>query len=776
MREALESLPQGLDDTYNNAIERIAAQGPEDFELARQVFCWITYARNPLTIAQLQHAIAIERGMTELDDEDVLREETLVALCAGLIKFDPVGNRVRLVHYTTQEFFERNGVRLFPNAHTNLAVTCMTYLLFKEFDTAVYKERHMRERIKKYPFLEYAATYWGDHAREASGEGINDLIIQLLESEGKLMPRFQVVRWRLQGKKALDSSQEKAEEYKRDLHKLLVAAWFGLEQFVRKYIEEGVDMNTKSGSGLTAISIAARRGLESIARMLLAQKDIQLNTVDTRLGRTPLAWAVAFRHNNIVQLLLTRRDAQPLTAVGTLKNSPIALAVRSHNEIAVRLLLTEENILPATGGDFLKLLLTAVHLENLEIASLIIHHKSVNPNILIDDYRTLFDLAIAMNDEAFANLLLTEVIDLDKKSKYIGRFTSTLLALAISMASIAIVRRLLTCGKPIDVNAHSPLDTKQPLICFAMDKGRFTAAELLLEHPNINLNLVDHEGHNVLDYVLLRTRNIGGEYGSDYGDQLARKILIAQHDLPMNSRCGEFHLKLDWNSRPIDFERLASIFLSIEEINPDWLDSSGRTLMCQAACDGRTEVVKKLLGRDDVNPNLPSKDGCSPLTCASIYGHIEVAQLLLERKDVELDPMDPSGQTPLSWAARNGHEEIVALLLTRGCKADPRDNEGRTPLSRAAEKGHVGVVRLLLSQPGLEVDVSSCDNSIRTPLSWAAEVGNRDVVRLLLTREDVDVDMVTGDGHGQTALGVAVLNGHEDVAELLRQSTGSRLG
>lgn len=51
-------------------------------------------------------------------------------MCAGLAMVNEESNIIRVVHYTTQEFFKRTQNTWFPNAKTNITETCVTYLAF----------------------------------------------------------------------------------------------------------------------------------------------------------------------------------------------------------------------------------------------------------------------------------------------------------------------------------------------------------------------------------------------------------------------------------------------------------------------------------------------------------------------------------------------------------------------------------------------------------------------------------------------------------------------
>jgi hypothetical protein len=79
---ALNRLPKGsdaLDVAYDEAMERIVNQKSGFRELAEQFLSWITYAQRPLTVRELQHALAVEPGEPELDEDNISEIEELVS-------------------------------------------------------------------------------------------------------------------------------------------------------------------------------------------------------------------------------------------------------------------------------------------------------------------------------------------------------------------------------------------------------------------------------------------------------------------------------------------------------------------------------------------------------------------------------------------------------------------------------------------------------------------------------------------------------------------------
>jgi hypothetical protein len=86
--EALNNLPNDIDDIYNQAMERIEQQPKPDRELAERVLSWITYARRPLSVEELQHALAVSPKMTRMNLRALVFDWKLTSVCAGLVVID----------------------------------------------------------------------------------------------------------------------------------------------------------------------------------------------------------------------------------------------------------------------------------------------------------------------------------------------------------------------------------------------------------------------------------------------------------------------------------------------------------------------------------------------------------------------------------------------------------------------------------------------------------------------------------------------------------------
>jgi hypothetical protein len=81
-----------------------------------QVLSWIACAKRPITSSELRHALAVELDTSELDEENLPETGDIVSVCAGLVTVDEESDIIRLIHHTTQEYFERTWTSWFSNA------------------------------------------------------------------------------------------------------------------------------------------------------------------------------------------------------------------------------------------------------------------------------------------------------------------------------------------------------------------------------------------------------------------------------------------------------------------------------------------------------------------------------------------------------------------------------------------------------------------------------------------------------------------------------------
>ncbi|KAL7941772.1 hypothetical protein V8C42DRAFT_360491 [Trichoderma barbatum] len=337
-----------LRHAYDEAMERINTQEPSRRDFAKQVLSWITCARRPLKTAELQCALTIEPGDSELDKDDLPRIDDVVAVCAGLVTVDKDSGIIRLVHYTTQEYFEQTKINWFTNAESDITSICITYLSFNVFGSGCCAtDNDFEERLRSNQLYDYAAHNWGYHACKASA--LSQEIINFLEHKAKVDASSQALmafkqysldpEYRQQTTThmtGLHLSPHSKDSYGRT--PLSYAAEKGYESVVRLLLEKGACLESREERyGQTPLSWAARDGHESVVRLLL-EKGADLESRDKGFGRTPLSWAAEKGHESVVRLLLEKgaylehRDMM-------FGQTPLSLAAEQGHETIVKLLV-----------------------------------------------------------------------------------------------------------------------------------------------------------------------------------------------------------------------------------------------------------------------------------------------------------------------------------------------------------------------------------------------------------------------------------------------------
>ena len=303
LRTALETLPEGLDKTYAEAMNRIKGQHPDQSALAVKVLEWITCAVRPLTLFEMQHALAVEPGDASFDDDNVPGDDLLVTICSGLVTYHQESNVLGLVHYSLQQYFERELER--PEVHAEILEICLTYLSFTEFeDMELCNDFDFSGRLILRPFLPYAIINWVEHAMRAESLTKTLLMDFLLQDTSR--DRLLYLTDRIDPIYRLHSSYKASWGLIRQLppgsSALQVGSLYGLEQIVGQLLDQGHDTECDFGGDGTALHCATACGHYGVVSLLLKSgADI---TREDLYSRAPLEVAARAGQGTIVRLLL----------------------------------------------------------------------------------------------------------------------------------------------------------------------------------------------------------------------------------------------------------------------------------------------------------------------------------------------------------------------------------------------------------------------------------------------------------------------------------------
>ncbi|CAM1505018.1 Fc.00g106550.m01.CDS01 [Cosmosporella sp. VM-42] len=398
LKEALNGLPTGstaYDETYTIAMRRIQGQPTDSKEQAMHALSWLVAAKRTLTTEELRHALAIEVGESQLDEDNLPDIEDVISVCAGLIRVDVESNQVQLVHFTTHEYFRRTMMEWFPDIHHTISSSCLTYLLFDEF-LCSFEELYgynISPRLKKYPMYEYASMNWAMHVYDTSqAPDIEDLSIRFLENQSCIDASLAVI-WTKEGLQSVGNLLLGLNG--SALH---LAAFWGLGKAVVNLLQRGHAANAKNRHGVAPLSCAAARNRAEVVKILLKEPEVEPSPA--------LLSAVEAGHLGIVRCLVTDprlnvnyRNCDGVTA--------LELAARMGFVSAVEILLGHKDIdVNSRGALRPTALWTAAYEGHLGVTELLLSAKGIDSNSMDHRRSTPLFAAVEMGRTLIVKQLL----------------------------------------------------------------------------------------------------------------------------------------------------------------------------------------------------------------------------------------------------------------------------------------------------------------------------------------------------------------------------------
>ncbi|KAI9765965.1 MAG: hypothetical protein M1840_006972, partial [Geoglossum simile] len=349
IKEIVSNLPTTVETAYEAILEKSS-----DKTLARKLLCIIVAAVRPLTLNEMNIALAIEdhhRSSKDLDLEDEIRFEGTVRHLCGLF-VSVVDQKIYLIHQTAKEFLLAkpemcSGVwkhSIEPVvSELIVAKTCITYLLFAEFSGDLdiegrsqdERESKVEHHTDKHHYLGYAASQWAIHYQKAQARaehGMLQSILDICDTQSQRFWNWFYVYWTL---------VHRYNSTPGFISSITVVSYFGHEAVVERLLATGkVDVNSKDDEyGQTPLSWAARGGHEAVVKLLLATGKVDVDSKDNEYGQTPLSWAARGGHEAVVKLLLATGKVDVDSKDNWYGQTPLSWAARGGHEAVVKLLL-----------------------------------------------------------------------------------------------------------------------------------------------------------------------------------------------------------------------------------------------------------------------------------------------------------------------------------------------------------------------------------------------------------------------------------------------------
>ncbi|KAK0629465.1 hypothetical protein B0T17DRAFT_615233 [Bombardia bombarda] len=267
MEDRLENLSHGLDEAFAETVTRIQSLPESRRRLGMGALMYLTYAVRPMTVHELSDALAFRPGQTCVKAKYRPSGKVILECCQGLVAIDAETAHVRVAHYAIQEYLVEHSNALFPQAEAKIATNCMRYLLLEDFKSGPWEADDEIDSVRAaFPFLSYAASYWGRHTRPHEMQpDVWSALSDLFTSAPAMAIANQIRQYSVNYRQIYYSAEES-----RSFTPLHHASRHGLLNMAVACLDSGrFDVNLATVMGATPIIQMAASGHLAGVRMLL---------------------------------------------------------------------------------------------------------------------------------------------------------------------------------------------------------------------------------------------------------------------------------------------------------------------------------------------------------------------------------------------------------------------------------------------------------------------------------------------------------------------------
>ncbi len=780
LRAKLKNLPHGLEEAYSESLRRVLKQ--EEFVRTRalKILLWTTNAKRALSQDELKEALAIEPGMTELDDDNenkIHRDDGFAADCGDLVYV--ANGQYHLLHSSLKDYL----IKMLPMSGSNppaeyiimqkdaariLAETCLTYPNFDSFRIGpVDSVQDLTKMFEEHPFLRYAASYWGRHVVEAKNSDFLELAKTFLSSDGARELSMQVFMQQ-QGAGVFPHPGRTTP-----LHFLSI---FNLVDIARRFPDAPMMKAERNGFNYTPLDYALIENSREVCTWIL--EDISnltpaMEPVHSR--RTPIHMAAGNNWGDVIERLISLKF-DPEAKCGDLGQTPLHVSALEGSESAMIALLKANVHVNLTDNEGTTPLIDATSTNHPRLVTLLLEagadvnvlgynstaalHQAANNGELsiakalfekgakVDpvageewDFSTPLHLAAENGHLEVVELLIEKGADVNKRRSE----GNTALLLTCSSGSLACLERLIKGNARIDARN----DTKQTCFHLAAMNGYSDILETLVQkRPDPNLiNAVDENGETPLHSTIRNGKRAEAKFLLEHGALTNKTDNGGNSVLQVAITEGE--------------NEIGGLLVDKYKVDVRQKGALGSPALHYAAYFGRCDFIPVLL-HADADPNAVNENLDTALHFAAGTNELKFIKEILEAMPtLDLAPKNEIGETPLHVAALRGYSELVDFLVQqRSSLMQIRNNNLNLPLHLASWEGHLEIIKLLLNHE----NVNTQGFSGRTALYGASCGGHALLVRYLL-EHGADPNIL--DDYLQGPLYASLENKHVDVAFIL---------
>lgn len=759
LRRTVSEMPAGIEQAYEKDLERITMLKKDKKDRAIAILRWILFAVRPLTVHELCEALAHtfndkedtyvseddlpECWLESYVDEDYVND-VVRRPCGSLVEIrgNSLGNPLHLqtvhfVHFSVKEYLLRPTADggpateslCFANSsseHNNLASLCLQYLCYDVFGVVMAQDgMALKQTIRMYPFLTYAARSWYKHAYHH--QSISEVVVRHANKLFSPVRSNWIVSCQVFEAKLHDTDHSNSDSSKvRMKHKVV-----STEDIPKPRAGDGDDkkqiINSTESEGQQQTSAA---GLPSKVS-------------------NPVYYAALLGLTDIIKALYTQ--GLDCNEIGGRYGFPLQAAIVTGQHAAVKTLLELGADVKAKGGEYGYAIFAAAAL-GLEATFQLLIKAGAEVEVLNIDGITCLHMASSKGAIAIVKRLLDSQMDVDILSTY----GETPLHFACSTGCEEVVRLLLHHG----ANANMETNTGVTPLLKAISGDHKEVVKVLLTIGVSDVFVsVDDNGSNISCLHLAAVRK---------NEEIVQLLLThgADPNAEIDNNWTALHFAAHSGSTGI------AKLLLVNGANVNQQGKGGPPL--HRAVVSEQEVVARLLLHYGANVNAKNSDSVTSLHQAVYHPtRLPLARLLLD-KGADARIADDSGNTALDWAGEQGHQEAILLLLEYGAGSD--EVMSRSKFATGHATSNLRVMKRDLHKAafyGLETDLMHLLESTPFPdLQGAldssllmAAAGAPQTTNVLLLDRGANVKWKAVDG--RTALHQAATRGSRDISQLL---------
>ena len=664
-REALDSLPPTLSESYERILTRVKASNPSNQRIVQRALRWIAYVREPLSLRALAEAVSIEIGDEHLDPEAIVDTTAILKWCSSLVRLSSTSYRsptseggvsrddsiIEFAHFTVKEFLlridpgDRNrlqaySLKLSEIIAVDLTRTCLTYLCLDNFAKQYPRnDEDFSKSRKDHPFYWYTAKYWMEHGKDHfDDEIIFTLSCRLfhLSKSNNFMRWAQQLYKGLAESKYLKGSVDESLKYLIDSTPLHWACLINVPEICHHLIQEGADVGKNSYLGYPMICAVA--GMAIFQDFTLRWKFTPKHALLKLLNATP--------KYTLLKLLIEAGASLEVNYSPSINTTPESLMM-----LALRCLTSQESALLVSNGivfdrNALEYLLHHPHWKEKEVECLM--NLITIRNLMVEDTTWFMEATCLRNrsDHAIWEIDTAERVkfNLLEHSPYMADLNATLRTAAAS-GQEGIVKNLVA-NFGLSVNLENSYDGKSPLHLAV--ESDFPAMVTLLLDLGADPLQADRSGATPL-HLAARLE-----------DAVILKILLEV----------------------------------VKDVGTK--DKEGLLALHVAACYGNVSAINVLYELNLIfneHRRDTTKDGRTLLMCAAEGGSEEILRFLTDPKTVSLSETSLDGSTALHYSARSLSASATSYLLQRGFHVDAQKHDKSTALHTVVESKVVSTQR-----------------------------------------------------------------------------------